>query len=273
MAAPEPLPLETYALALAHLLRRRGEPPAVVLGAIHVSAEAFWQAEQHWSAQLAQSFVRRKSTLAMKFAAAFAEARREVGLLDPREGEAPFPAPGASANGAPVLPSYLLAGQAAHATPAPMLKPADPLRGTALALDLGPLPAAPLPFAPGAATEALPPPDKPAPPPAGPGTGTALFPDGLPGVTAIPWEAKPDGPASAHFPPAPSMSVEHYAALVAELTRHPPDPAAVLAGYGVGGADEMQRIDVAFAAHFAANAPLRAKYDALLARFASMMKG
>jgi hypothetical protein len=181
MAAPEPLPLETYALALAHLLRRRSEPPAVVLGAIHVSAEAFWQAEQHWSAQLAQSSERRKGVLAMQFASAFAQARLSLGLLDPRTEETPLPAPAASSNAAPELPSYLLPGAASPegAKPAPSPAPAPPaavdrLRGTVMAFDAGPAAAAPLPFAPGAATEALPPPDKPAPRPAAPGTGTAL---------------------------------------------------------------------------------------------------
>jgi hypothetical protein len=95
----------------------------------------------------------------------------------------------------------------------------------------------------------------------------------MPGVAAIPWDAKPGGPSSAHPLPALSMSVEHYAALVAELSHRPPDPAAVVARYGIRSAEEQQRLDAAFAAHFAANAPLRAKYDALIARFASMMGG
>jgi hypothetical protein len=276
MSKPSILPLETYALALAHLLRRRNEHPAAVLEAIHVSPEAFWQGEQHWNEQIANSFDKRRGVLAMQFASALGKARADIGLLDPRSKETPFIARAAPpAAGSAEVPSYLLAGPPAPAPPAPAPKPADLPRGTMLAFDLGPQPAAPLPFVPGAATETLPSsaPTEPArgAPPAG--SGTSLLPDGFPGVAAIPWEAQPGGPEAAHLPPTPTMSVEHYAALVAELARHPPDPAAILARYGVQNAEEHQRLEATFKAHFAANAPLRAKYDALIARFASMMGG
>jgi hypothetical protein len=275
MGKPALLPLETYALALAHLLRRRNEPPAAVLEEIYVSPEAFWRAEQYWNDQIANSFDKRRGVLAMQFASALGKARADIGLLDPRLQETPFIARAASPAAAPAeVPSYLLAGASAPAPPAPALNPPDRFRGTVLAFDAGPA-AAPLPFVPGAATETLPSsaPTEPArgAPPAG--SGTSILPDGLPGVAAIPWEAQPAGPASAHLPPPPSMSVEHYAALVAELARHPPDPAAILARYGVQSAEEHKRLEAAFAVHLAANAPLRAKYDALVARFASMMGG
>jgi hypothetical protein len=129
MSEPEPLPLETYALALAHLIRRRREPVAEVLGSIGVSAEAFSAAERYWTEELAQAFVRRKGALAMRFASAWADAHRQVGLLDPAAGEAPAAAwspPAAPPAAKPDVPSFLRPGSEPGALPLPPPAAAPP---------------------------------------------------------------------------------------------------------------------------------------------------
>src|SRR4051794_11511567 len=68
MTSTEPLPLATYAQALAHLLRRRGVPKEKLLEALGITAETFQKADAFWMEQLVQSYAQRKGIVAMKFA-------------------------------------------------------------------------------------------------------------------------------------------------------------------------------------------------------------
>lgn len=120
----EPLSLETYSLALAHLLRRRGEPIANVLGSLNINAVAFKEAEVHWTRELEQRLVRRKGILATKFASTFAQARLQVGLLDPTDGSVPAFSP--KARPAVELPSFLKEQSAAGAAAPSPWAPAAP---------------------------------------------------------------------------------------------------------------------------------------------------
>lgn len=104
------LPLETYARALACLLSQREQPIEEVLGGLGVTLEQLQAADATYNDQLGVAFRRRKGILGMKFAQAFAEARRERGLFGAPP--APPPAPAAPAPEAPALPSYLNAPHA-----------------------------------------------------------------------------------------------------------------------------------------------------------------
>lgn len=269
----EPLSLEAYALSLAHLLRRRGEPIANVLGSLNITADAFKQAEIFWTQQLEQSLVRRQGMLAMKFASAFAEARHRVGLLDPTDESAPAPQREPKAQIAPELPSFMKAQSAvpeaaaspwapaapvALPVPLPPVRVAANLRGTALH-DPGAAHSQPLPFHQGIPAPPAPPPG-PRPVPRGPGTGTALL----------------DSTASDHQPTMPwasdlpALTIEQYASLVVELTRRPPNLEQLLTRYGVHSHEQHQRLDAAMKAQLHGDPALRARYDALVMRFATM---
>jgi len=277
----ESLSLESYALSLAHLLRRRGEPIANVLGSLNITAEAFKQAEIHWNKQLEQSLARRQGMLAMKFAAAFAEARNQVGLLDPTDESAPARAP--KPQMAPEVPSFLKAQialseqayspwapgppgvPAMPAAPVPPAPPAvgrvpDNLRGTALH-DPGAAPSHSLPFQPGAPPPpAPPPPQDPRPVPRGPGTGTALLDShSAASQSAMPWGSE-----------IPSLTIEQYASLVVEITRRPPNLEHLLARYGIQSHEQHRRLESAMKAQFLGDPALRSKYDALIMRFTTM---
>jgi hypothetical protein len=178
MSPGDPLPLEKYALALAHLLQRRGEPLASVLEALDIGVDDFRRAEEHYNPQLAECHAHRKGVLAMKFAAAFAGARAELGLLEsaaaPGHAAPAGPSPVRAAPVAPEVPSYLGANASApEPTPPPVRGPApDAVAATA---DISAfVPRGPLPFAkpagPPPVPPAAPPRRDPAAPPAGSGT-------------------------------------------------------------------------------------------------------
>jgi hypothetical protein len=146
----EPLPLETYALALAHLVRRRREPAAAVLTSIDITVEAFSAAERHWNDELAEAFARRKGALAMKFSTAWALAQREVGFLDPAAGDAAATAwtPPAAGTAAKVeTPSFLRPDQEPRVRQLDQTKRMDP-PAILVAIERGRLPFAPSPAEP-----------------------------------------------------------------------------------------------------------------------------
>ena len=274
----EPLSLEIYTLSLAHLLRRRSEPIASVLGSLNITAEAFKQAEIYWTQQLEQSLVRRQGMLAMKFASSFAEARSRIGLLDPTDESAR--AVQVKAPHAPELPSFLKVQSALSEpsaspwAPAPQPRaaasqPTAPppqafvpapghLRGTALH-DPTAVASQALPFQHGSPAPPAPPP-APLPAPRGPGTGTALLDSSEPGPQPVtPWASD-----------LPALTLEQYASLVVELTRRPPNVEHVLTRYGLHGHEQHQRLESMMKAQLHGDPALRARYDALIMRFATM---
>jgi hypothetical protein len=264
----EPLSLETYALALAHLLRRRGEPIANVLGSLNITAVAFKEAEVHWTRELEQSLVRRKGILAMKFASTFAEARMQVGLLDPTDGSVPAFSP--KAQPAAELPSFLKEQSAPGAAAPSPWAPAAPVppsierlpknRGATLvresAAAISPL----LPFQEGSPATALAPALPPIP--RGVGTGTAML--------------DSDAPAQMPVMPfgsdLPSLTLEQYASLVVELTRRPPNVEPLLTRYGIHSHEQHRRLEAAMKAHLHSDPALRARFDALIMRFSAMAR-
>ena len=264
----EPLSLETYALALAHLLRRRGEPIANVLGSLNINALAFKEAEVHWTRELEQSLVRRKGILAMKFASTFAEARIRVGLLDPTGDPAPAFSP--KAPPALELPSFLKEQSAlpvaapspwAPAVPAlPSIERLPKNRGGTLVGELAAAVSPSLPFQEGAEAPAMAPgPERP-PIPRGLGTGTAM----LDGDAPVRMPVMPFGSD------LPSLTLEQYASLVVELTRRPPNVEPLLTRYGIHSHEQHRRLEAAMKAHLLGDPTLRARFDALIMRFSTL---
>jgi hypothetical protein len=152
MSEDEPMPIETYAVTVAHILVHRRGPESIadILGRLNVSGEQFHRAEQYWTTKLAECLPQRKGLLAMTFAAAYAKARVEVGLID--AGGAAMPA------GPPAIavPTYLRKQEPVEAPPAappassPAAPPAAPepvrgssLTGTVAAPEVAPGPATP----------------------------------------------------------------------------------------------------------------------------------
>jgi hypothetical protein len=68
----------------------------------------------------------------------------------------------------------------------------------------------------------------------------------------------------------PALTIEQYASLVVELTRRPPNLDQLLARYGVHNHEQHQRLEAAMKAQLHSDPALRAKYDALIMRFAAM---
>lgn len=282
----EPIPLPQYATALAHLLRYRGRPAEEILARLGLSAEAFRMADEHWTAQLAQAHPQRKGILAMKFATAFAGARLAIGL-DEAAGDAPdaapLPAEPFPLSDAPVevpvaVPSFMrddLAGSAparapvvpVAAIPVPVAPVVPPLvvperprvgAGTAIMPDLAGPAETPLPFRADAPSPLAVPSVAPATPPVG--TGTAIYDAEAPAPEATPWEG-----------PAPKLGLDHYAVLAVLLSRKPPDRASVLARYGITSPEEHRHLDEAYKAHFRQNPAARARYEALVLHYSTMM--
>jgi hypothetical protein len=165
-------------------------------------------------------------------------------------------------------------GHGGQPLPAVAPKPAF-AQGTAMAFEA---PRQALPFREGVASPAVaspPPPAAAAPKTGGPGTGTAFLPDprDVPPPSIAPMsvaadQARPAGPPSEPMP----MTVEHYAAMVAELHGKPGQDEAVLRRYGIQTAEERARVQRTMTAHLRADPSLRAKYEALLQRFAAWMR-
>lgn len=304
MSDNEPLPLETYAETLAHLLRRRDEPTDAVLASLGVTAETFARAEQFWTDALAQSYARRKGVLAMKFASALALAQRKVGLLSAREESISAPTtevmPGVLRP--EVLPSdYLRDGLFAKPyAPEPQNPPmplpaavaaAPPMEPRAAAGQPKPLPLPPAPARPtfgnaGRLAVTMPlagnVPQGPSLPflpgaaaqPIAEEPPRAAAPPALRTGTVLPTEDKPAQPVTPwedHGPElpatttrAPAMSIERYAELVTELTLKPKEAAAILGRYGVRSVEEYQQLEATFEARFRDNKTLQANYDALV---------
>jgi hypothetical protein len=290
----EPLALEAYVLVLAHLLKRRDEPIATVLGALNVSGEAFKLAEEYWSNELEQSLPRRKGMMAMKFASAFAEARKRVGLIDPVT-------PGNYAERRPQVevqvPTFLK--QAAAAPSAWAARAPEP-QHAAPPIAAPPIAAPPIAAPPIAAPRASPVPPPPGPPPAARKisaafSGTAYLDPAAPVATPMPFTkgaasseiAKSDpstqarrgvgtgtaflegpeaSPAPARQPADQELTLEQYATLVIALSRRPPNPEQLLARYGIMNADQQRRVDEAMKAQLARDPALRAQYHAIVAR-------
>lgn len=217
--ADDPLPLATYARALAHLLSHRDQPIEKVLGGLGLTMAQLHAADAHYNEQLGVAYRRRKGVLAMQFAQAFAEARRERGLFG-----APPPPPAAPAPPSPaevqVLPSYLSATPAAAApvSAAPVSAPASPA--------YAPPPPAPISVpspAPVSAPAPAPPSRAPAPPP---GFGAASPPP--PGSSSA---LKGTADLSPQQPAAPAVPFQPGAA-PAPLPARSAQPAAPAPGTG-----------------------------------------
>lgn len=194
----------------------------------------------------------------------------------------PMPAAGASLTGpSPAGPSPAGPGPAgpgpagSGGLPAVAPKPAF-AQGTSMTFEA---PRQALPFREGAASPAVANPQAPAAPKAAaPGTGTAFLPDPRdappPSLGAAGLGPVSVGPEGRPAPPteAMPMTVEHYAAMVAEIHGKPGQDEAVLKRYGIQSAEERARVQRAMTAHLRADPALRAKYEALLQRFAAWMR-
>ncbi len=272
----EPLPLETYAEALANVLSQRNVPLENVLGALGLSFDAFQRADTYWNERLREAHRRRKGVLAMKFAAAFADARQRLGLF--HEGDVPVPPPARPeelpsfvvnpprlAMSAPIAPVAPIAPAAPVAAEPPPRR--HPLGETMANQPAGSAPT--LPFQPGApAIETAKPAPSPALPPAPKvGTGTALHADDRPSRPETPW-----GSGIAERPKGSRMNLAYFAALTVELAQHPPDPAVVLRRYGLESAEDHRYVAAAFSSQMQADPSLRAQYDALIARYRGMIR-
>lgn len=135
----EPLPIATYARALAHLVCHRDKPIEKVLGPLGITVDQLRQADAYFNERLAESHRLRKGVLAMTFASAFAEARRAQGLFSGDPAPTPVIAPGPSAEAPQALPSYMAAPGHGLGPSAPM--PSAPMPSA-------PVPSAPVPSAP-----------------------------------------------------------------------------------------------------------------------------
>lgn len=210
-----------------------------MLARLSLDRDEFRRAEEHWTAELAEAHARRKGGLAMRFAAAFGEAVRAVGLVTAE------PAPAREAPAAPDVPTFLLAAPGAapaQGGPPPPLAPAPPPPATPAAVarpvDVGAIVAnmmrshggvrggetaalptaatgAPLPFAPGAPGARIEF-TREAPPLARQDTGT--LPPAQPSATPT------------YQPAAHELTLEQYAQVSAELALSS-DLASVLRRY------------------------------------------
>ncbi len=216
--ADAPLPLPTYARALAHMTSRRDQPIENILGALGITAAQLHAADAHYNEALRAAYRRRKGVLAMQFAEAFAQARHELGLLGGPPPPAPAPAPPAA--DARSLPSYLHQEQAAvswssSAAPAHTAAP-PPAVATPPAAPAAAPPPAHVVVTPPAAAAAPPPPGFGAPPPgfgAGPPAttrsglqGTADLPLQAVASPAVPFRPAATPPLPASTPPLPASA-------------------------------------------------------------------
>lgn len=272
----EPLPLETYAEALANVLSQRDVPLENVLGALGVSFEAFHRADAYWNERLREAHRYRKGVLAMKFAAAFASARHRLGIFHEGDVPAPPPARAEERPGFVVNPPRLamnapIAPVAPSAPVAPVPAEPPPPRhtlGETIGLSSEPAAKTPtLPFQPGAPATLTPEPTRsPAQPPAPKlNTGTAHHSDDLPPRPATPW-----GSGVTERPKGARMNLAYFAALAVELAQNPPDRAAVLRRYGLNNEEEYRYTAAAFSAQMQAQPEIRDQYDSLVARYRGM---
>ncbi|WP_437723772.1 hypothetical protein [Sorangium sp. So ce861] len=271
----KPLPLETYATVLAHLLHRGTTPAAAVLARLQVSAEDFHRADEHWTAELAQSLTKRRGMLAMTFASTFSKARRELGLLGSIPGDATIsrqtPTPAQPAE----LPSFMRAVAPADASggawPA---SPAEPAPAPAPLSQLEPEGTVPLGFFVGSAglpfQAASPTPPLPTTP--SPERRAHDQPSRASGATAV---GSPTEPATAPLPSAHDahlpVPLDWYAALAVELAEKPADPAALLARFGVANVMQQRQIEAAMQAFLDRDPNLRARYQALVTQYYSTL--
>lgn len=271
--ADEPLPLATYARTLAHLISHRDQPIENVLGGLGLTMEQLQAADAHYTEQLSVAFRRRQGVLAMQFAQAFAEARRERGLFGTPAAQPAAPAP--SSPEVPALPSYLNAPPAVVAPPpassapssAPVAAhlPAPPpgfaaiqppasreaaLQSTA-DLPIQQILAAAVPFQPAAAPAA---PASQSGPPSTRGSGPA------------------SAPGSTDAPRVGKLTLAHFAALTIEVGRDQADLPAILRRYGLSSADDLRYVYAAFNAQMSADPQLKARFEAMLARMRSMSR-
>ncbi len=296
----EPLPLQAYAEALAHVVSRRNQPLESVIGSLGLSVDLFQRADAYWNERLREAHRLRKGVLAMRFAAAFAGARHRIGLSDAAGVTADAPARAAGSE----VPSYLKPSPppAPSAAPAPAppaaSPPQPPPAAPPLAAPAPPVPAAalpsppaaaaprggvpietiglpgrqaapaqPLPFQPGTAPSPLASAAPKPPPPPSPGTGTALVSDEPAARPGTPWDAR-----AAERAPGARINLANFAALNVELTGNPPDREAVLRRYGLQGPDDYRYVEAAYAAQMQVDPDMRSQYEALIARMRSFAR-
>lgn len=97
---------------------------------------------------------------------------------------------------------------------------------------------------------------------AGPGTGTALAPDGAPRLPDTPW----DQAASR----VGKLTLAHYAALTVELSRNPADLSPLYQRYGLSGPDDLRHVQAEFQTQMQFDPQIRTQFEALVGRMRSM---
>lgn len=241
--AETPLPLALYARALAHLLADRSQPAENVLGALGLTMAELEAADAYYNDQLRVSFRRRKGVLAMTFASAFAEARRERGLGG--AAPAPEPSPALASAETSALPSYL---NPTH-SPSPVWRPGMP--PPSQAVPAGPVTSPSPPIA-QAASKGI---DTGTAPP----TASAQRPD-------TPWTAAQVSQRVG------KLTVAHFAALTVELSRNPPDPTPILQRYGMSSTDDFAHVHAMFHAQMAVDPAMKAQFESLVTHMRSVSR-
>ncbi|WP_437964704.1 hypothetical protein WMF04_34210 [Sorangium sp. So ce260] len=250
------LTLDRYAELRAQI--EAGRLRDEVLARAGLTAEEWMAAQRDWLERMGEELEHGCFELTNRYTRAFLEHQRAIVAASPPASAAPVspaPAPPPSAKAPP--------------------RPAPPgLAGTAPLPDMPALVAS-LPFTPSAppgSTPAAPAPPRPAPPGL---AGTAPLPDMTALVASLPFTPTPEKRPAPAAPPtepiaartAPGLSLEHYAALCAELSLEPRSAAAICPRYGLHDAAAWRAADASWQLRMRSDPALEARWQQLIAHY------
>ncbi|XYH94179.1 hypothetical protein ACMHYB_41025 [Sorangium sp. So ce1128] len=256
------LTLDRYAEMRAQM--EAGRLRDEVLARAGLTVDEWTAAQREWLERMGTELEHGSFELTNRYTQAFLEHQRAILAASPPVSAPPVSPPPGPAR-AMLTPT----------APAPRRSAPPGSTGTAPLPDLPALVAA-LPFVPGA-MPAAPPPAAPAPrrraPPGLTGTSPAQdvpAPAGsMPFITAPEKRPAPTIAPSASTAActAPALSLEHYAALCAELSLHPRSAASIYPRYGLRDAAAWQATDTAWQVRMLSDSALEARWQQLIAHY------
>ncbi|XXT16025.1 hypothetical protein WME94_37900 [Sorangium sp. So ce429] len=260
------LTLDRYAEMRAQM--EAGRLRDEVLARAGLTVDEWTAAQRDWLERMGAELEHGSFELTNRYTRAFLEHQRAILAASPPESTPPVSAPPGPTRAAPT-----------PTAPAPRRSATPGFTGTAPLPDLPALVAA-LPFVPGAPPgpmPAAPPPAAPAPRRPAPAvlTGTSPAQDVPAPAGAMPFITAPEKRLAPATPPpastaactAPALSLEHYAALCAELSLHPRSAASIYPRYGLRDAAAWQATDAAWQVRMRSDAALEARWQQLIAHY------
>ncbi|MGK3991992.1 hypothetical protein [Sorangium sp. So ce1024] len=265
------LTLDRYAEMRARM--EAGELRDEVLARAGLTVDEWMAAQRDWLERMATELEHGCFELTNRYTQAFLEQQRAILAASP-----PVSAPRVDPSPASAPPDPVLTALP-RGTAAPRRSAPPGLTGTAPLEDMSAIVAA-LPFVPSAPSGPVPP----TPPPARPAphrsappglTGTAPIRDMSAIVAALPFSPGPEPRRAPATPPAaavaartaPALSLEHYAALCAELSLDPRRAPEIYPRYGLHDATAWQATDAEWQARMHSDAALAARWQQLTAHY------